>query len=120
MTKDEQARAELRTELRRIVDLLGRLVAAQRAGGRTSATDPLRGLAIEEGEAEWLVQELAASLTHAPTAHTDFPTVNREDADPGRRADESPLRRARRVFGLASLEFDALVLALAVELDQRF
>jgi hypothetical protein len=94
MIRDEQVRAELRTELRRIVDRLGRLVAAQR-GRPVVSHGPLRGLAIEEGEAEGLLRELAASLTRAPTSPPGFPASNREDADPGRRADESPLLRAR-------------------------
>ena len=49
MTQDEGARTELRAELIRILELLARHLAAQREGGRTPATDPLRGLAIEEG-----------------------------------------------------------------------
>jgi hypothetical protein len=120
MSRDEHARAELRAELQRILELLARLIAAQRAGGRTSATDPLRGLAIEESEAAGLLRDLAIALTRPPAAATPLPAISPAAADFDRNVDESPLRRACRVFCLDSLEFDALVLALAVELDQRF
>jgi hypothetical protein len=120
MNQVENARTELRAELRRVLELLGRLVEAQRAGGRSSATDPLRGLAIEEGEAEGLLRDLDAGLARPPTALTPLPAASPPAVDSDRTAAESPLRRARRVFFLDFLELDALVLALAVELDQRF
>src|SRR5438105_4082048 len=120
MTQDEGARTELRAELIRILELLARHLAAQREGGRTPATDPLRGLAIEEGEAEGLLHELAADLARPVAAPMDLSPTTAALTYRDRRRDESPFHRARRVFGLHPLELDALVLALAVELDQRF
>jgi MoxR-like ATPase len=120
MTEEDDTQSELRAELRRILELLVRHLAAQRARGRTPATDPLRGLAIEEGEAEGLLHELAADLARPRTAPRDRPATSSDLTGRDRSGDESPLCRARRVFGLDPLEFDALVLALAVEVDQRF
>jgi hypothetical protein len=120
MTQDQSARAELRAELRRILELLGRHLAAQRQSGRTPATDPLRGMAIEEGEAEGLVGELAADLARPLSALADPAREILASADTDRKASESPLRRAARVFRLQPLELDALILVVAVELDRRF
>jgi hypothetical protein len=60
------AEAELRDELRRALELLAAHLAAQRRGGRTPESDPLRGIAIDAGEAEGLVAELAAQFEQAP------------------------------------------------------
>jgi hypothetical protein len=117
MTQDPYAQAELRGELRRIVELLGRHLADQRRRGRIAASDALRGMAIDEGEAEELIGALAADLARPSGADSGRP-ASAPVAEPG--VAESPLRRAIRVFQLQSLEFDALILALAVELDGRF
>jgi len=119
MIEDTDTRTELRYELRHILELLGNCLAAQRESGRTPSTDPLRGIAIEEGEAEGLVGELAADLSRplVETSEVSDPSPAMFDIpEPG----ESPLQRARRVFRLHPVEFNALVLALAVELDPRF
>src|SRR5262245_29079291 len=123
MTQDQSAREELDAELRRILQLLWRHLAMQRQSGRSPASDPLRGMVIEEGEAEGLVAELRADLARPPgTSASPIRDVSHtaEIADAESRASETPLRRAARVFRLGLLEIDALVLALAVELDQRF
>lgn len=118
--QENSAQAELRAELQRVLELIGRHLSAARQGGRTLATDPLRGVAIEEGEAEGLIRELAADLARPPagTADPSWKLPDHAAADPS--TGESPLRRAARVFGLHALELDAMVLSIGVELDQRF
>ena len=95
----------------------------QRQNGRSPASDPLRGVAIEEAEAEELIAELSCRPRTAPAAR--LPACARcllSTSRPrrGNRANETPLHRAARVFHLGPQELDALVLALAVELDRRF
>lgn len=119
ITQDQSAREELRAELRRILVLLGRHLAMQRQNGRSPASDPFRGVAIEEAEAEGLIAELTADLERPQsTSASSIRDVSRGAVVS--RANETPLRRAARVFRLDALEFDALVLALAVEIDRRF
>jgi hypothetical protein len=105
----------LRDELRRALALLEAHLHAQRERGRTAATDALRGVVIEEGEAEGLVAELSESLARPPPQAAPPPAHR---PDPGDLA--SPLDRAAAAFGLTPVERDALVLSLAVELDARF
>ena len=109
----------LRPELRRILDLLARQLAAERQAGRTVASDPLRGVAVEEGEAESLVSQLSAELARplAEPSEWDRPARGAEDELD---ASASPIGRAARIFRLDDCACDALVLALAVELDRRF
>ena len=123
MTQDESAREELRAQLQRMLQLLGRHLAMQRQSGRSPASDPLRGVAIEEAEAEGLIAELTADLawpggrSGGLVRDVSYLAVEIHDKN---RANETPLHRATRVFHLGPLELDALVLALAVELDRRF
>jgi hypothetical protein len=113
------SRLELRNELLRLVNRLARHIEAQRRDGRTLASDPLRGLAIEEGEAEQLIGELAADLAQPPAPPK--PAANhRSPLDLTECLQETPLRRAERLFQLHPPEFNALLLALAVEIDIRF
>src|SRR5262245_21180216 len=49
----------VRTELSRVVDMLGLYLQRQRGRGRSPAADAVRGAVIEDGEAEGLVAELA-------------------------------------------------------------
>ena len=118
MSTDESVREELNAELRRLVEMLGRYLSSQREIGRTSSTDPLRGVAIDEGEAEALLAELDADLKRPWRCEPPSRTFSNADAD--RSANETPLRRVTRVFQLGVLDFDALILAVAVELDPRF
>jgi MoxR-like ATPase len=117
--QERRAREELRAELQRVLQLLAQYLATQRRNGRSPASDPLRGMAIEEAEAEGLVAELTTDLARPLRQSAGIRDVS-DVADPGIRANETPLRRAARVFRLRPLEFDALVLALAVEIDRRF
>jgi hypothetical protein len=120
MTIGQDTREQLRVELRRILMLLRAQLSTQRQAGRGPRTDPLRGVAIEEGEAEALVAQLDADLERpTPAARDPAPLIHGRFQGVGA-ADESPLSRVSRVFRLASFEFDALILAIAVELDNRF
>ena len=117
MTHELDARTELRDALRRMRQLLADLLARQRDGGREPSGDPLRGVAIGHGEAEGLLAELAADLDR-PLPSDDGAAEPLTQAC--RTINETPLQRASRVFRLGALEFDAMVLCLAVELDSRF
>ena len=55
-------------QLQRMLRAARTALGEQRQSGRTPATDPLRGVAIEEGEAEGLVAELAADLARPARA----------------------------------------------------
>ncbi|MDR3698759.1 MAG: ATP-binding protein [Candidatus Sulfopaludibacter sp.] len=118
MPANSDAPTELRAALQRTRELLARRFAAQREAGRTAGTDPLRGVAIDEGEVEGILRELAADLTRPPAASPEWVPEAAAEAD--RQGTETPLRRACRVFRLSLAELDALLLALAVELDPRF
>ena|GEM_PF-1092199 len=118
-----------RVELGRVLDALARLLARQRQRGRSSAADPVRGLVIEDGEAEGLIAEIGADLVTGeaggdPVSRATASLLRREIAE---RADAGashgaalPLRHVRRAFELTDLEYDAFLLALAVEIDARF
>jgi len=118
----------LQAELARVLDLLARLLTVQRGRGRTPAGDVVQGLIIEHGEAEGLVAELAAHLQPRhrasrndaqPAADTRREILNRAEA--GAAAGQFlPLRHAARMFDLTDAEYDAFLLALAVEHDARF
>jgi DNA polymerase III delta prime subunit len=110
---------ELRQELQRILNLLGRRLALQGEAQADPSTDIFRGVAIDRSEVESAFDELTNDWAGIPPAAMDqapgfVPTV------PPARGSESPLQRARRVFRLSNLEWDALMLSLAVELDHRF
>jgi len=111
---------ELQGELRRILDLLGRHVAGQRLEGRTVETDPLRGMAIDEGEAESLIRSLSSRLARPVSEGFDGQAEASVLTTADGEAEETPLRRAVRVFHLSPVEFDALVLGVAVELEPGF
>ncbi|MEB3260924.1 MAG: ATP-binding protein [Cyanobacteriota bacterium] len=104
----------------RLVRLLSQTIARQRLAGRTSDSDAWRGMAIEEGEAERLVDQLTADLHQAiatPGAgaiHATTPAG--ASVDPL----DTPLRRVKRLYGLGDDDWIALLFALAVELDSRF
>lgn len=114
----------LNAELARILDGLARQLGRQRQRGRTAAGDAVRGLVIEEGEAEGLIAELSRDLTGG----RETPERSRQlRAEIEARADQGaslgaflPLRHALKAFDLAPEEYDALILALAVEVESRF
>jgi broad-specificity NMP kinase len=113
--------ATLRDEMRRILGSLAAHVDRQRRRGRTPAVDALGGLVIEEGEAEGLIADVAASLSEESTRAVTIAGIKsgslRIDHAGGM---QSPLWRAREAFELTPAEYDALILALAVEVDGRF
>jgi hypothetical protein len=93
----------------------------QRRRGRTPATDALAGFAIEDGEAEGLIGELFEVLrsTELGIASLPISPIAIELAELGDVAD-LPLARAVVAFELTPQELDAVMLAIAVELDARF
>ncbi len=112
----------------RLLEALEEFLARQRQRGRTPAADAVRGFVIEEGEAEGLLAELVAawdSLGAQGPEAAPYPADARTDLDG--LADSAahqgvylPLRHARSAFDLSATEYDALLLALAAELDARF
>jgi hypothetical protein len=122
-----------RAGMRRVLTLLSRAVGGQRAAGRLPASDVLRGVALEEGEVERLVEELASDLgrpaappfpvespCYPPAPGPGPPPVPGSGIVPGPGSPEPPLARARRLFRLDEEAYDGLLLALAVESDARF
>ena len=119
MNHSSQAGAELRRELQKLLNLLRQHIENQRQAGRTPETDALRGMAIEEGEAERIVRALYVELSSPAGVQSDAeisPWLEILPPDP----QETPLRRAKRLFQLESPEWNALLFALAVEMDSRF
>jgi MoxR-like ATPase len=109
-----------RAELLRTLYLLHALLRRQRERGRTPAADAVGGVVIEEGEAEGLVAELAADWGR-PAADLRPACVRAAHPAPADGpASASPLCQAARAFDLRPEEYDALLLALAVEVDARF
>lgn len=126
------AQWHLRAELARILQELNRHLSRQRGRGRTAAADAVRGLVIEDGEAEGLVADLGSELreTERPTEEArpsparGGPNVRDEIAERATLGEGQgaflPLRHAARAFDLGPDEYDTLLLALAVEIDPRF
>jgi hypothetical protein len=117
----------LRAELTRILDALAGQLQRQRERGRTPAADAVRGMVIEEGETEGLVAELAAELSRGERAGKQSASPRRLRQEIAEHADAAagqgtslPLRHAQKVFDLTPEEYDALVLAVAVEVEARF
>jgi hypothetical protein len=97
--------------------LLGRRLQELRDRGKSPAGEAMQGFVIEDGEAEGLVVGLTERWSRASGA----PIVERAEVPSG--AAEGgflPLQHAMRQFDLRSAEYDALLLALAVELDGMF
>lgn len=80
-----------------------------RARGRTTSADRLGGLVIEHGEPEALLDEIRTE----PEARCGNTTSALAVAVP-------TFQHAQRVYGLTDLERDALLVALAPEIDGRF
>jgi AAA+ superfamily predicted ATPase len=114
----------LRAELARVLGALGQYLTRQRRRGRTPAGDAVRGLVIEGGEAEGLLTELIADFA-APRGGDPVARPRPRDAIAERASLGAaqgavlPLRHAERAFELASWEYDALLVAVGVELDPR-
>ncbi len=122
------ARRHLQVEMSWLLDSLYAHLDRQRRRGRTPAADAVRGLVIEEGEAEGLLNELAEHWNGTPAKHRreqpHTPNPRREATElidsAVRQGAFLPLRHASAVFSLTDTEYDALLLALAPELDIRF
>jgi len=100
-----------------LVRLLSRIAAhleRQRQRGRTASSDALAAYAIEEGEAEGLIAELRDQFGSEVTVEK---SLAREDL---LELADLPIPRAILAFDLTAQELDAVVLAIAVELDSRF
>jgi hypothetical protein len=111
------ARSHLRAELLRCTALLGRRLQELRDRGKSPAGEAMQGFVIEDGEAEGLVVELTERWSRTSGA----PIVERAEVPSGAAEDGFlPLQHAMRQFDLRSAEYDALLLALAVELDGMF
>jgi AAA+ superfamily predicted ATPase len=105
----------------RAVELLACLLKRQRERGRTPAADAVSGLVIEEGEAEGLLADLAATWDRtAPDPPPAGLRPSRFDAGGPSTGPFLPLQHAARSFDLRPEEYGALLLALAVEVDARF
>ncbi len=117
---DGEGRWDLRAQLLRVLSRVAAHVERQRRRGRSAATDALVGFAIEEGEAEGLIAELAHAFApqapQAPQARPGSEAPALRDTD----GTEGPLAHAAVAFELAPVELDAVILALAAELDGRF
>ena len=111
------ARSHLSAELLRCAALLGRRLRELRDRGKSPAGEAMQGFVIEDGEAEGLVAELAARWGRAPGT----PVAERSETLAAATEDAFlPLRHAIRQFDLRAIEYDALLLALAIELDGMF
>jgi len=122
--RPRDARAHLRDELARILDALRAVLLRQRSRGRTPLTDPVRGQAIEDGEAEGLIAQIwqAYDPSSGPAAgrRPGRPDILTRMDIAAHSGASFPLLHAARRFDLNPIEYDALVLALAVECDARF
>ncbi len=125
------AAGHLRAELSRLLRSLAELLRAQRARGRTSLGDAVGGLVVEDGEAEGLLAGLArvwADRSRAPDVErppwregvAGRAEIAERAQTAARQGASLPLLVATRAFRLEPVELDALLLALAVELDARF
>jgi hypothetical protein len=93
---------------------LAEALRSQREHGKSTLADEAGGSVIEEGEAEGLLRSLSsAHLALSRAGAAEPKTVARRSALP-------MLERAREVFGLEPEERDLLLVALSVELDERY
>ena len=118
----------LRAELSHLLALLAAHLDRQRRRGRSPAGDIVRGMVIEEGEAEGLIAQLASDWDDARASMHRRAHQRPSRNDPVASLAETacrqgvflPLRHARRRFELRSMEYHALLLALSAELDPGF
>lgn len=115
MDGGSRARWQLRNVFVHVLARVARHLERQRGRGRSPSLDVLASFAIEPGEAEGLITELSrvyARDTSAVTLPLDRPDLVA--------ASDLPLARAILAFELTPSELDAVVLAIAAELDSRF
>ena len=121
------AQWHLRAEMTRLTGQLGKLLEQQRRRGRSTNADAVGSMIIESGETEGLIADLATSWSDGRSGRQSFlcdgPSERRQIAErAGLGATQGcflPLLRAISAFELDPAEYDALLLALAVELDPR-
>jgi ATPase family associated with various cellular activities (AAA) len=121
------ARQHFRAEMGRIIRMLDRQLRRQQQRGRSPAGGAVRGLVIEDGEAEGLVAELTGRWDgdepQVDAGALDQAIARDEVADLAEAAAAGgaflPLRHAIRNFELTAELYDAVVLVLAVEMDAR-
>jgi len=102
-----------------MLGLLGRRLAVQCAVESEESPGLFRGMAIDDREVKAIFGELTAEWARSPGHAPDRPCA--VEYIPGRpREGESAFERVRRVFRLSTVEWDAVVLSLAVEIDHRF
>jgi hypothetical protein len=119
-----EAREHVREALGRLLARLDDLLRRQRSRGRSALGDPVRGLVIEDGEAEGLIVQLRERLAgpagkREPRAAVGVRAASARFIGPSA-GHALPLIHARRRFQLMAAEYDAVLLALAVESDSRF
>ena len=113
MTPRERGGGRVSVALRRLDRLIASAVRAARRGqGGAAGSDPYRGLYV--GDAE--VDRLLASEPGAPRLWVGEVDVAGEAPLPA----GDPARRLQRMFRLSDFELDAVVLALAVEIDLKY
>jgi hypothetical protein len=103
------AKSALERALGRLADRLRQQLGRLRQRGRSPAADRLGGLVIEPGEPALILDEITNDLAWEPTV-----------AAPPLAADVPAFAHAQRVYGLSDHERDALLVALAPEVDARF
>jgi hypothetical protein len=113
----EDTRVHLHAEFLRCAELLGRRLQELRVRGKSTAGEAMQGFLIEDGEAEGLVADLTARWSRPPSVAT---AADRMVPSTAAGHGFLPLRHAIRQFNLCAVEYDALVLALAIELDAGF
>lgn len=121
----------LRSELSRLLIDLQNFLNHQRERGRSPAADAVRGFVIEEGEAEGLIEQLSSdwdqqtsitqdTLHHASSTNPIRQEIQQLAQTAQRQGVFLPLLHAQHCFLLTDLEYDAVLLALAAEVDSRF
>lgn len=121
------ARWHLHAEINRLLQALAAFLVRQRQRGRTPRADVLKGFVIEEGEAEGLLGQLAEAWQFSPASRAATGPQSRSTRQEvaalaearSRQGVYLPLRHAVQAFSLEAEEYDALLLALAAELDPR-
>lgn len=105
---------------------LAELVVASRGSDASPMPPGLRGLVVDEHDVDRLVAELVADWGGGErTAPSDAPSLRRREIAERARAAAGagaslPLLDVARAFELDPAEYDAVLLALAVEIDARF
>jgi hypothetical protein len=92
---------------------LSEVLRMQRAHGKSTLAEEASGTVIEESESEGLLRSLSS-------AHLTLSRPEQTSKGSARQSALPMLERARKVFGLEPEERDLLLVALSVELDERY